>query len=259
MGKEKSTTTNKPLTLIPSICLSGPFLVTTIPTYQPEPGMSEVISSRTDPVEMASLILTETQSQTTSTGGESPPSANSNIVSAIESKITTGRSKKDAGDAAFKRGDVKGALRSYHEAVMYLSGVDRNAKNIFDTGAPAALSDESKGEGKTEVDLILEKVYANMSACHIKQEKWKRALETADKALAKNPKNSKALFRKGKALGEMGLFVKAETALMEVKKISPAEEAIVDAEIARLRAVDNERQRAADKKMRGWLSRDSKP
>ncbi|KIK11159.1 hypothetical protein PISMIDRAFT_690536 [Pisolithus microcarpus 441] len=57
----------------------------------------------------------------------------------------------------------------------------------------------------------------------------------------------------------MGLFVKAETALMEVKKISPAEEAIVDAEIARLRAVDNERQRAADKKMRGWLSRDSKP
>ncbi|KAI6123590.1 hypothetical protein EV401DRAFT_1271570 [Pisolithus croceorrhizus] len=135
---------------------------------------------------------------------------------------------------------------------MYLAGIDRNAKNIFDMGASAASSDESQGEGKTEV-------YANMSACHIKQENWKRAIETADKALAKNPKNSKALFRKGKALGEIGYFEKAETALMEVKKISPTEEAIVDAELARLRAVDNERQRVADKKMRGWLSRDSKP
>ncbi|KAI5983357.1 hypothetical protein EDD15DRAFT_1892190 [Pisolithus albus] len=203
--------------------------------------------------------MSETRSRAASTGGESPPSVNSNIVSAIESKITTGRSKKDAGDAAFKSDDVKGALWSYHEAVMYLAGVDRNAKNIFDTGAPAASSDESKGEGKTEVDLILEKVYANMSACHIKQQNWKRALDTADKALAKNPKNSKALFRKGKALGEMGFFEKAETALLEAKKVSPAEETIVDAEIARLRAVDNERQRVADKKMRGWLSRDIKP
>jgi hypothetical protein len=29
--------------------------------------------------------------------------------------------------------------------------------------------------------MILEKVYANMSACHIKQENWKRAVDTADK------------------------------------------------------------------------------
>jgi len=28
---------------------------------------------------------------------------------------------------------------------------------------------------------MLEKVYANMSACHIKQGNWKRAVETADK------------------------------------------------------------------------------
>ncbi|KAI6108068.1 hypothetical protein F5141DRAFT_1005355, partial [Pisolithus sp. B1] len=181
-------------------------------------------------------------------------------ISAIESKVSTGRSKKDAGDAAFKSGDIKSALRSYHEAVMYLAGIDRrviaNAKNIFDMGAPAASSDESQGEGKTEVDLMLEKVYANMSACHIKQENWKRAIETADKALAKNPKNSKALFRKGKALGEIGYIEKAETALSyspSTHHTSPSEEAIVDAELARLRAVDNERQRVADKKMRGNL------
>ncbi|KIO15235.1 hypothetical protein M404DRAFT_991954 [Pisolithus tinctorius Marx 270] len=141
---------------------------------------------------------------------------------------------------------------------MYLVGVDRNAMNALGMGSPAATPDESKQEEKTEVDVMLEKIYANMSACHIKQENWKRAIETADKALAKNPKNTKALFRKGKALGESGYFEKAETALMEVKKISPAEETIVDAELTRLRAIDNERQKVADKKMRGWLSRDKK-
>ena len=32
-----------------------------------------------------------------------------------------------------------------------------------------------------QVDDILEKIYANMSACHLKNQNWKRALETADK------------------------------------------------------------------------------
>jgi len=89
-----------------------------------------------------------------------------------------------------------------------------------------------------QVDLMLEKIYANMSACHLKQENWKRAIDTADKvtatppkapclttriqALAKNPANSKALFRKGKALGELGYFEKAEVALTEAKKVAPS-------------------------------------
>ncbi|KAH0833025.1 hypothetical protein J3R83DRAFT_12013 [Lanmaoa asiatica] len=34
-----------------------------------------------------------------------------------------------------------------------------------------------------QVDLVLEKIYANMSACHLKQENWKRAIDTADKVI----------------------------------------------------------------------------
>ena len=33
---------------------------------------------------------------------------------------------------------------------------------------------------------MMEKIYANMSACHIKQENWKRAVETADKVRARS-------------------------------------------------------------------------
>jgi hypothetical protein len=32
-----------------------------------------------------------------------------------------------------------------------------------------------------EIDEMLEKIYANQSACHIKKGNWKRAIEAADK------------------------------------------------------------------------------
>lgn len=32
-----------------------------------------------------------------------------------------------------------------------------------------------------KLDDVIEKIYANMSACHMKNENWQRALETANK------------------------------------------------------------------------------
>ena len=135
-----------------------------------------------------------------------------------------------------------------------------------------------------------------MSACHLKNQNWKRAAETADKvrlidfrlhflgqsclllrfqALAKNDSNYKAMFRKGKALGEQGFFDKALKVLEELKKKNPTGNAchcrlmkqddssnyayhtdavLVDQEIARLRAIDNEREKAHKNKMKGTLN-----
>jgi tetratricopeptide (TPR) repeat protein len=72
-----------------------------------------------------------------------------------------------------------------------------------------------------QADDLIEKIYANMSACHIKRENWRRAQETAEKALAKNPTNYKAMFRRGKAIGEQGFFERAEKILEEIIKKSP--------------------------------------
>ncbi|OAX37290.1 TPR-like protein [Rhizopogon vinicolor AM-OR11-026] len=187
-------------------------------------------------------------------------------LSTVQSKVATARGKKDTGDAAFKAGDVKSALRSYHETLMYLIGIDKNALKSLGMGMPSSQPstsavDQAAGakEELTEADMILEKVYANMSACHIKQENWKRAVDTADKALSKNPANTKALFRKAKAFGELGYFEKAEAVLNEIKKVAPNEAPMADAEIARQKAMDRERQKAHDQKMRGWLSREKKP
>ncbi|KAG8213315.1 hypothetical protein J3R82DRAFT_11795 [Butyriboletus roseoflavus] len=182
----------------------------------------------------------------------------------VASKMQIAHEKKDVADTAFKNGDLKNALRSYHEALMYLHGLDKNALKSLGMGVPslpppsAVDQAASAKDEKTEVDVMLEKIYANMSACHLKQENWKRAVDTADKAIAKNPANSKALFRKGKALGELGYFEKAEVVLLEAKKIAPNEAPLVDAELARQRAADRERQKAHDQKLRGWLSREKK-
>jgi len=183
------------------------------------------------------------------------------VSSATAQKLATAKQKKDTADQAFKQGNVKDALKSYHEALMYLLGLDKNAlQSIGIASKPAPSSDPADGKAKerTEVDDILEKIYANMSACHLKNQNWKRALETADKALAKNEANYKAMFRKGKALGEQGFFDKALKVLEDLKTKNPSDATLVDQEIARLRAIDDERERTHKKKLKGFLNKAEK-
>uniref|UniRef100_A0A0W0FMP2 Uncharacterized protein n=1 Tax=Moniliophthora roreri TaxID=221103 RepID=A0A0W0FMP2_MONRR len=170
-----------------------------------------------------------------------------------ESKLATAKDYKDKGDQAFKTGDIKAALMNYHHALAYLQGLDKSALKQISMASPQAMQ-RAEGEAmseKTEVDEILEKVYANMSACHIKNGNWKRAQETAEKALAKNDKNWKAMFRKAKALGEQGYLEKSEKVFRELKEKNPDDAAHVDAEVARFRAIDKERDRVNKQKLKG--------
>lgn len=171
-------------------------------------------------------------------------------------KLAIAKQKKEVGDQAFKAGEVVNALRAYHEALLYLEGINKNAASAMPTGPMDQPSNESKP--KTEADEMLEKIYSNMSACHIKKGNWKRAVETADKALKKNEKNTKALFRKGKALGEQGYFEKAEKILEDLLKTDSADKPAIEAELARLRAADKERERKHNQKFKGFLNRETK-
>lgn len=168
-------------------------------------------------------------------------------------KIETAKQKKDVADQAFKAGEIKDALRSYHESLMYLAGLDKNASQAMNNNARSSEDPPAKEE-KTEADEIIEKIYLNMAACHMKQKNWQRTVECTDKALKKNPESFKAMFRKGKALGEQGFFDKAKKVLEELKKKNPDDAAAVDAEITRLAAIDAERTKAQNKKMKGFLS-----
>lgn len=176
-----------------------------------------------------------------------------------EQKIVTAKQKKDTADQAFKAGRLQDALRSYHESLMYLLGIDKNAlKGLTGNAPPEPINEgeEKKKPEKTEVDEIVEKIYANMSACHLKNKNWQRALETSNKALAKNENNYKAMLRKGKALGELGFFEKAEKVLDDLKTKSPADAPEATAELERLRILDQAREKAHKQKLKGFLSRE---
>jgi len=80
------------------------------------------------------------------------------------------------------------------------------------------------------------------------------------------------MFRKGKALGELGNFERAEKVLEDLAKKSPSgmcfsdflcfqrldsgniDAAAANAELTRLRSVDKERERQQDQKIRGLFS-----
>ncbi|PCH42203.1 TPR-like protein [Wolfiporia cocos MD-104 SS10] len=177
----------------------------------------------------------------------------------VVQKLNVAKEKKNIADEAFKSGDLKAALRSYHEALLYLKGIDKNALSPISAMSNTSVVDSAATEKpKTEADEMLEKIYSNMSACHLKQSNWKRAIETADKAIAQNENNYKALFRKAKALGELGYFEKAEKILEDLLKKNTADAPAINAELARLRAVDKEREKAHNQKLRGFLNREKK-
>ncbi|KAG7089457.1 hypothetical protein E1B28_011142 [Marasmius oreades] len=174
-----------------------------------------------------------------------------------EEKLATAKGYKDKADQAFKSGDLKAALGSYHMALTYLNGLDKSALKSISMVSPQA-TQRAEGDAlkeKTEVDEVLEKVYANMSACHIKKGNWKRAQETADQALSKNDQNFKAMFRKGKALGEQGYLEKCEKVFVDLKSKNPDDAQIVDAELARFRAIDKEKDRINKQKLKGFLNK----
>ncbi|OSD06630.1 hypothetical protein PYCCODRAFT_1431646 [Trametes coccinea BRFM310] len=181
----------------------------------------------------------------------------------VVKKLETAKGLKEKADKSFQEGKLKDALASYHQALLYLHGLDKNSlqKALGQPVPPPppieAVDQAAQEKPKTEVDILQEKIYSNMSQCHLANQNWKRAVETADKALALNPKNRKALFRKAKAQGELGYFEKAEKILEDlIKDAEPTEKDICQKELARLRAIDKERERAHNQKLKGFLNKE---
>ncbi|CAE7225970.1 unnamed protein product [Rhizoctonia solani] len=147
----------------------------------------------------------------------------------VDQKLATGKEKKAAGDEHFRSGDYKGALRAYHEAGLYLNGLDKSLLPALTGGGGGIPEPEAKTgapQPKTEADELLEKIWTNMAACHLKEGNYKRVIELADKALKKNENNSKAKYRKAKAYAAQGYTEKAIDILEELLKQEPNDAAM---------------------------------
>ncbi|KAJ3020166.1 Tetratricopeptide repeat protein 9A [Thoreauomyces humboldtii] len=165
----------------------------------------------------------------------------------INVKLAKGKEEKDKGNAQFKAGNVTEALRSYHTATLYLTGLDNAAMSAFVPGQ--ALAEELKADIKE----TLKACYSNMAACYIKQSKFDKCISTCTKIIALDPANPKAHYRRG--LSYLALN-NADAALSDQKKaaeLAPQDKGIRE-ELGKAAAAVKEGEEKARAVFRGKLA-----
>jgi tetratricopeptide (TPR) repeat protein len=104
-------------------------------------------------------------------------------------------------------------------AILYLKGLDN-------TGMELSLGKSSKPldpEVKEKISKLIVLTWSNMSACYLKLEQYDKALDMCDKVIKQDPKNAKALFRKGQALSHLNVLDSALQTLKSAAQIEPSD------------------------------------
>ncbi|KAJ3176142.1 hypothetical protein HDU87_005519 [Geranomyces variabilis] len=164
----------------------------------------------------------------------------------VDEKLQTGKAEKDKGNAAFKAGQIPEALRAYHTATLYLTGLDNAAMAAFVPQNPLAETI------KAEIKDTLKACYSNMSACYLKQSRPEKCIELTAKVLALDPNNAKALFRRGQANIALENEDAAYADLLKAAELAPQDKGIRDA-LASAHAMVKERAAKSDAVFKGKL------
>ncbi|CAK0884189.1 unnamed protein product [Prorocentrum cordatum] len=116
---------------------------------------------------------------------------------------------KNKGNAAFRKGEPTAALVMYIDALGKLTVPDQPA-NIADA----------------EIQSQQCSVMLNVAACHLKLGSLDACVDFASQALQLDPKNQKALFRRGSALRQIGRFDDAMVDLKTASELEPKNPAV---------------------------------
>ncbi|KAJ3355744.1 hypothetical protein HDU83_002749 [Entophlyctis luteolus] len=185
------------------------------------------------------------------------PGSSTTILSSQE-KIARGKELKEMGNQAYRTAgtdkiQLTNAMRRYHEAVNYFTGLDNSQVPGM---MPATLKQAptlSEAE-KSDVEQNLVACYNNMAACQVRLERWDRVVANADQALKRSPNNAKALFRRGQAYLKLGELLKAEKDLKQASNLAPGD-AGVAAELATLARINAEYDKKQRKEWAGLFDR----
>jgi len=102
--------------------------------------------------------------------------------------------KRERGNWWFIRKDLSFAIQCYRRALHYLDTISLNDATKLNE------NEETVPVTETELQDLLNdciKVYNNLAAALIETEAYQSALENVDIVLKHQPKNTKALYRKG--------------------------------------------------------------
>ncbi|RHZ75766.1 hypothetical protein Glove_209g110 [Diversispora epigaea] len=178
--------------------------------------------------------------------------ADSSNIKEKEEKLANAKIEKDKGNEYFKAGDISNALRQYYISLLNLNGLENDKSfAIFRKEQEEEPKKDPLHEDITKTTSV---ILSNMAACHIKKEKWNKAIERADEALKKDPENTKALFRRAQALIKDGNTTKAREDLTKLTAKNPDDGAI-KREWQSLKAKEKEQERKQRKELAGMFDR----
>jgi len=119
----------------------------------------------------------------------------------VEEKLAAGEKRKSAGNSAFVKGDLHGALDEYNRAWKAVEYCE-------------------------EAGALKGTIKSNAAQVHLKLGDAAGAKAAAEAATQADPKNSKAWFRLGCAESALGAFKAARAALVEAGRLSPGDAAV---------------------------------
>ncbi|CAB5383071.1 unnamed protein product [Rhizophagus irregularis] len=169
-----------------------------------------------------------------------------------EEKLAAGKQEKDLGNEYFKKGEVTEALRHYHQALLHLHGLQNN--KTFAVFRKEQEEEPKKDPIQEEIMKTTSVIYSNIAACLIKNQKWSRAIDSANKALKNDPDNTKALFRRAQAYINEGNTTRAREDLEKLSAKNP-EDAAVKREWHNLRLKDKEQDEKQRRDLKGMFER----
>ncbi|XP_066496957.1 zinc finger CCCH domain-containing protein 7A-like [Tiliqua scincoides] len=111
------------------------------------------------------------------------------------------------GNDAYQEGDWEGSLSHYSEALN--------------------IADYANSEGIHISDEVLEKLHVNRIACYSKKGLHDRVLEDCGIVLKLNENNFRALYRKSKALKELGRYREAYDAVAKCSLAVPQDDSVI--------------------------------
>mmetsp|Transcript_16084 Transcript_16084/g.40910 ORF Transcript_16084/g.40910 Transcript_16084/m.40910 type:complete len:300 (-) Transcript_16084:95-994(-) len=161
---------------------------------------------------------------------------------------------REMGNKRFVDGDYDAATAAYTELIMQTRALEKEGDIVWPE------------DSKKEAFLLRATAYLNLSQCFLKTQQWTHAINTATRAMVgdENPSNPahdvlpdekkvKALFRRAQAHRESGSYEKARKDIEEAREKGGAA-ADLDAELAKIKRAEKGAEKAAKKKLTGFLS-----
>lgn len=175
-----------------------------------------------------------------------------------EEKLQIGLQHKAAGNSAFGKQDFGEALRFYHLAVLYLTGLENDSTRVL--GMLSSEQDNTADGANAEAKTTLGAVHCNMALIYLKKQKYTSAVLAAEKSLrcSDSPTTAlKAKYRKAQALRLSGDVYKARDYISDLLNSSTnaEEQATLRAELKLAQNTIDALDAQSKNKWKGFLSK----